>query len=90
MHADEAILNERSRQVIGGAFTVLNTLGAGFLEKVHENALTLELQAAGLRVEQQHGLTVTYCGQTIGQYFIALLVELKAVQAFDEHIARKV
>lgn len=89
-HADEASLNELSRQVIGCAFAVLNTLGAGYLEKVYENALTLELRAAGLTVDQQHGLTVTYRGQTVGQYFIdllvedALLVELKTVQAFDE------
>ena len=89
-HADEASLNDLSRQVIGRAFTVLNTLGAGFLEKVYENALALELRAVGLTVDQQHGLTVTYRNQIIGQYYIdllvdnALLVELKTVQAFDD------
>src|SRR5689334_7714307 len=89
-HADEASLNDLSRQVIGCAFTVLNTLGAGFLEKVYENALALELRAVGLTIDQQHGLTVTYRNQIIGQYYIdllvdnALLVELKTVQAFDD------
>jgi GxxExxY protein len=40
-------------QVIGCAFTVLNALGAGFLERVYENALALEIRAAGLMVAQQ-------------------------------------
>jgi len=43
MHADDSGLNDLSRMVIGCAFTVLNTLGAGFLEKVYENALAYEL-----------------------------------------------
>ena len=46
-HADNSELNERSGCVIGGAFTVLNTLRAGFLEKVYENALAYEVRAAG-------------------------------------------
>ena len=50
MHADEGRLNELSRTVIGCAFTVINTLGAGFLEKVHENALAHELRKAGCGV----------------------------------------
>lgn len=41
--------------MIGCAFTVLNTLGAGFLEKVNENALAYEVCAAGLSAVQQYG-----------------------------------
>jgi GxxExxY protein len=41
-HADGEQLNDLSGHVIGCAFTVLNTLGAGFLEKVYENALAHE------------------------------------------------
>jgi hypothetical protein len=52
MHADESHLNNLSQLVIGGAFTVLNALGAGFLEKVHENALAHERREAGLASEQ--------------------------------------
>jgi GxxExxY protein len=44
MHADGVWLNELSGRVIGCGFTVLNTLGAGFLEKVYENALAHELR----------------------------------------------
>jgi hypothetical protein len=37
-HADSARMNDLSGQMIGCAFTVMNTLGSGFLEKVYENA----------------------------------------------------
>ena len=89
-HADSDRLNAISGAIIGCAFTVLNTLGAGFLEKVYENALALELRAAGLSVAQQHGATVTYRDVIVGEYFVdlliegAVLVELKAVKALDE------
>jgi hypothetical protein len=43
-HADSDRLNDLSGRVIGCAFTVLNTLGAGFLEKIHENALAHEVR----------------------------------------------
>jgi GxxExxY protein len=78
-----------SERIIGRAFTVANTLGCGFLEKVYENALALELRAAGLAVEQQRGITVSYKGTLIGEYFADLLVaddvviELKTVRALD-------
>jgi len=47
-NADNSGLNELSGRVIGRAFTVHNTLGAGFLEKVYENALAYEVRPAGL------------------------------------------
>src|SRR5258708_7628170 len=53
MNADRKRLDEISERVIGCAFTVANTLGAGFLEKVYENALAHELTKAGLMVRQQ-------------------------------------
>ncbi|MGC8469073.1 MAG: GxxExxY protein, partial [Acetobacteraceae bacterium] len=89
MHADEGRLDELSRTVIGGAFTVINTLGAGFLDKVYENALTHEPRKAGCAVEQQHGITVMYDGKAVGTYFVdllveeVLLVELKTVPALN-------
>ena len=47
---------------------VLNTLGAGFLEKVYENALAYELRTAGLAVLQQYGMVVRYDGIDVGEY----------------------
>ena len=89
MHADEAETNRLSERIIGCAFQVLNTLGAGFLEKVYENALAHELRKAGLVVAQQHGIIVRYDGVVVGEYAVDLLVEgtiiveLKAIKALD-------
>jgi GxxExxY protein len=66
---------ELSGAIIGCAFTVLNALGAGFLEKVYENALAHERRKAGLAVTQQRGIIVTYDGKVVGEYFVDLLVE---------------
>jgi GxxExxY protein len=65
---------------------VHNVLGAGFLEKVYENALRIELAAGGLNVKQQHPIPVAYHGEVVGDFFADLMVEdrliieLKAVQ----------
>jgi GxxExxY protein len=89
-HADNSEVNGLSGQVIGCAFTVLNTLGAGFPEKVYENALAYEVRAAGLSAVQQHGAKVHYKGILVGEYFVhllindVLLVELKTVKALDD------
>jgi len=52
MSLAEAGLNELTGEIIRCAFTVSNTLGAGFLEKVYENALAYEVRDAGLTVKQ--------------------------------------
>ena len=89
-HANSDRLNDLSRRVIGCAFTVLNTLGAGFLEKVYENALAFELGAAGLSVVQQFGARVFYHDVVVGEYFVdllvedVLLIELKTAKALNE------
>ena len=57
MNADEIVLNELSERISGGALTVANAFGGGFLEKVYENALAEKLRKLGLAVAQQHGVT---------------------------------
>jgi GxxExxY protein len=60
-------------------------LGYGFLEKVYENALALELRRLGLKVEQQARIEVYYDGVVLGEYYAdllvdgAVIVELKAI-----------
>ena len=89
MNADSKRLDEISERVIECAFTVANTLGAGFLEKVCENALAHELTKAGLMVGRQIAIGVEYDGVTVGAYVAdllvenAVLVEIKAVRALD-------
>ena len=90
MHADAARLNELSGAIIGCGFRVQISLGAGFLEKVYENALAFELRDAGFAVVQQPGAKVMYRGAVVGEYFADLMVEdavaieLKAVKALGD------
>ena len=70
---------ELTKKVIGCAFKIHNSLGSGFLEKVYENALRIELSGAGLRVEQQIPIQVYYQGEVIGDYVSDLLVEKRLV-----------
>jgi len=78
-------INALTEKVIGCAYRVHNQLGEGFLEKVYENALRIELTKAGLSVKQQHPVPVTYDGEIVGDFQAdliieeALIVELKAV-----------
>src|SRR5882724_2828689 len=71
--------DELTEKIIGCAFTVHNKPGSGFLEKVYENALRIELEKLGLRVKQQEPITVTYDGQEIGEYYADLWVEERVV-----------
>ncbi len=90
MNTDEARLNTISERIIGCAYVVANALGAGFLEKVYENALAHELRKAGLFVEQQRSVAVRYDDVVVGEYTVDLLVahevvvELKAVKLLDD------
>ena len=92
---DESQMSQLTEKVIRCTFAVSNALGCGFLEKVYENALAHELRKAGLKANQQHGITVYYDGVTVGEYAAGLLVEgmllleLKAVKEFDDiHLAQ--
>ncbi|CAN1519722.1 GxxExxY, GxxExxY protein [Methylophilaceae bacterium] len=81
--------------IIGCAYTVSNTLGVGFLEKIYENALLIELKKAGLTVEQQKAIKVHYNNIIVGDFYCDLLVnskviiELKSCKAIDDsHLAQ--
>jgi len=79
-----------TRQIIKAFYAVYNALGYGFLEKVYENALAIELRKMGLHVMQQASITVYYAGQVVGEYYAdllvadAVIVEIKAVQKLTE------
>ena len=94
-YRDTDDLTALTEKVIACAFSVSNTLGCGFLEKVYENALAHELRKAGISVRQQYPVRVTYDGVIVGDYTADLLVEdralieLKAVRALDNiHFAQ--
>ncbi|MCB0196506.1 MAG: GxxExxY protein [Anaerolineae bacterium] len=81
-----------THKIIGAAYKVHNQLGAGFLEKVYENALRLELNKQGLAVEQQVPIAVYYENEIVGDYYADLwvekriIVEIKAIRTLaKEH-----
>jgi GxxExxY protein len=96
-HADSNEVSEPSGLVIDCAFTVINTLEAGFLERVYENALASEVYAAGLSAAQQYDAKVHRKNILVGDYFVdllvndELLVELNTVKALhDAHEIKRV
>ena len=68
-----------TESIISCGMKVSNTLGVGFLEKVYENALFIELNKAGLKAEKQKKIAVTYEGIVVGDYFADLLVNDKVM-----------
>jgi GxxExxY protein len=60
-------------------YTVYNVLGYGFLEKVYENALLIELEKRGIKVQCQHPISVYYDGKAAGEYFADIIVEGKVI-----------
>jgi GxxExxY protein len=81
-------------KIIKAAYNVHNSLGAGFLEKVYQNAMVIELRSMGFTVEPQYPIEVYYKGHRVGEFFADLLVEaeiiveLKAVE--NLHISHEV
>jgi GxxExxY protein len=73
-------------KVIGATYKVHNTLGAGFLEKIYERSMLIELRKLGIEVEGQFPISVYYDDIRVGDYnadlFVdnCLVVELKAVE----------
>jgi GxxExxY protein len=91
----EMDLNKITERIIASAYTVGNTLGTGFVERVNENAHAHEMIKDGLKVLQQYPIKVVYDGIVVGDFFVDLLVEglvlveLKAVSELNEdHVAQ--
>lgn len=88
-------LNLITEKIIACGIQVSNTLGFGFIEKVYENALSIEFQRNAIDFQAQKSISVSYRGQRVGEFFAdflvenLVLVELKAVKALDEiHFAQ--
>lgn len=70
---------ELTEKIIGCAYKVYNQLGTGFLEKIYENALMIELRKAGLSAQQQYPVKVYYDGVIIGDHVADIMVEDKVI-----------
>ena len=63
----------------GAVFEVNRILGSGFLEKVYENALLVELKRRRLKAESQVPIRVLYKESVVGEYIADILVEDKVI-----------
>jgi GxxExxY protein len=86
---------EITNKIICAFYNVYNSLGHGFLEKVYENSLAMELKKLGLEVTQQATVEVFYDGAKVGDYFADIIVndlivlELKCAASLkNEHFAQ--
>lgn len=86
---------EVTKAILGAAYKVHNILGFGFIEKVYENSLVIELKKLDIQVEQQKQIDVFYDRSLVGFYVADLvvndlvIVELKAVDFIaKEHEAQ--
>ena len=68
-----------SEKIIGAAFEINKVLGYGFLEKVYQKAMQVQLKHLGLKTELEIPIKVRFKGYIIGDYFADLLVEEKVV-----------
>jgi GxxExxY protein len=79
---------EITAQVIGAAFEVHRTLGYGFLERVYQRAMQVELGQCGLKAEIESPIHVHYKDVDVGEYradlFVndAVIVELKVAKSY--------
>jgi GxxExxY protein len=87
--------NDLTDKIICSFYNVYNRLGFGFLEKVYENSMVIELQRHSLHIAQQEYVTVYYEDQPVGVYLADIvvnrlvIVELKAAEALrNEHYAQ--
>jgi GxxExxY protein len=83
-------INELTYAINGAIFEVHTTLGPGFLEKVYENALLVELRERGYKAKSQEPVKVNYKNNVVGEYFADLVVEdmvileLKTVEKLEK------
>ena len=82
--------NELTYRINGAIFEVNRVLGPGFLERVYESALLVELKSQGINVQSQVPIKVNYKGSIVGDYVAdmivenTILVEIKAVENLEK------
>jgi GxxExxY protein len=83
-------INDITFKIRAAIFEVNRVLGYGFLEKIYENALLIELIKRGLKANAQVPINVEYKGEIVGEYFADIVVEdqviieLKAVESLQK------
>lgn len=75
----ELLHKEITEQIIGAAYEVYRVLGYGFLEKVYQRAMVVELELRGLKVQSEASAKVFFKNTCVGDYSADLFVEEKVV-----------
>ncbi len=83
---------EKTKEIIKAFYKVYNKLGFGFLEKVYQNAMLIELTKSGFELKSQYPIKVYYEDKIVGDYYADIIVddsvvlELKAAESLcEEH-----
>jgi GxxExxY protein len=85
----ELLHKEITEPIIGAAFEVYRVLGYGFLEKVYQRAMQVEVEMRGLVVDMESAITVWFKGKSVGDYYADLFVnqcviaELKVAKEYE-------
>ncbi len=80
---------EITEQIIGAAFEAYRVLGYGFLEKVYQRAMQVELRLRGITAEIESKIKVYFKDNVVGDYqadlFVAdaVIVELKVAKTYN-------
>jgi GxxExxY protein len=70
---------EITEQIVGAAFEVHSVLGYGFLERVYQRAMQVELRLRGVKAELESKIKVMFKGEVVGDYEADLLVEDRVI-----------
>ncbi len=70
---------ELTEKIIKIFYLVYNKFGYGFLKKVYENAMMIELKKGGIPAAAQSAIEVLYEGEIIGKYAVDILVDNKVI-----------
>ena len=81
---------ETTQRILGAAFGVHDQLGYGFLERVYQRALQVELLRRGAIAEIEKRIQIRYKGIVVGDYDADVLVdgcvvvEIKVAPQYDK------
>jgi GxxExxY protein len=85
------IYKQEAYDIVGAAMEVHNTLGAGFTEKIYQEALALEFQCRGIPFKREYPIHGQYKGTRLQTEFVpdficydSIIVELKAVKELED------
>jgi GxxExxY protein len=78
-NSESLLHKDITEEIISAYYYVYNELGYGFLEKVYENAMLIELKSRGFKIESQKIIKVHFKDSIVGEYFADIIVDEKII-----------